>query len=202
MGGLLSLAARDTPPPPSVVLVPPLLERDRKGRSRYSQSSYDCLFSQPQLSALFDDYLYQDERAVLHFSPQQEDQHVSVVAKLGVPRRTGAAMAEAGGEGGQAEEAFGSMTLRWQPNTATPLTFFDVKARVQVCWSAPPNSPAGRPRAHLGCGPARARTACPEVRTACDSAGNVDRGSCAWLRRQPRAGPGHFRRAAHGHSAR
>lgn len=28
-------------PPPNVVLVPPLLERERKGRSRFAKSSYD-----------------------------------------------------------------------------------------------------------------------------------------------------------------
>lgn len=31
----------DAEMPPSVVLVPPLLERERKGRSRFAKSSYD-----------------------------------------------------------------------------------------------------------------------------------------------------------------
>lgn len=43
MGQLLSslLGMAEAEPPPSVVLVPPLLERERKGRSRFAKSSYD-----------------------------------------------------------------------------------------------------------------------------------------------------------------
>lgn len=35
------LGSAEPEPPPSVVLVPPLLERERKGRSRFAKSSYD-----------------------------------------------------------------------------------------------------------------------------------------------------------------
>lgn len=43
MGLILSqfLGSAEPEPPPSVVLVPPLLERERKGRSRFAKSSYD-----------------------------------------------------------------------------------------------------------------------------------------------------------------
>lgn len=43
MGNLVSslIGGAEPQPPPSVVLVPPLLERERKGRSRFAKSSYD-----------------------------------------------------------------------------------------------------------------------------------------------------------------
>lgn len=40
MGGFWSSFAKPEVPP-NVVLVPPLLDRERKGRSRFAKSSYD-----------------------------------------------------------------------------------------------------------------------------------------------------------------
>ncbi|GAB4816115.1 hypothetical protein N2152v2_003161 [Parachlorella kessleri] len=103
--------------PPNVVLVPPLLDRERKGRSRFAKSSYDRLFAKPQLNILFGDYLAQDVRGLLHFTPP-EDERISVLAKLGVPQRGG-------------ESTAGSMTLRYQPLPGQPYTFFDIKAKTE-----------------------------------------------------------------------
>ena len=36
-------------PKPKLVLVPPLFERDHRGRSRMAKSSYDWLFAKPAL---------------------------------------------------------------------------------------------------------------------------------------------------------
>lgn len=43
MGHVLSslFSGAENEPPPSVVLCPPLLERERKGRSRFAKSSFD-----------------------------------------------------------------------------------------------------------------------------------------------------------------
>ena len=41
LSSLLPFAGGEPQPPPSVVLCPPLLERERKGRSRFAKSSYD-----------------------------------------------------------------------------------------------------------------------------------------------------------------
>lgn len=114
--------------PPNVVLVPPLLERERKGRSRFAKSSYDRLFGKPQLAMLFGDYLSGDVTGVISFSPP-EDERINVTAKLGVPR-PGGGSAKAGAPAG------GSLTLRFQPFPDVPFTFFDVKARTRGAASA------------------------------------------------------------------
>ncbi|PSC76152.1 solanesyl diphosphate synthase [Micractinium conductrix] len=119
------LSARDEPP--QVVLVPPLLERERKGRSRFAKSSYEYLFAKPQLKQLFGDYLGGDLRGIISFSPP-EDQRVNVTAKLGVPR-PGAYSPAAGGK--PAPPPGGAITLRFQPLSDNPYTFFDVKARTR-----------------------------------------------------------------------
>ena len=54
-----------------VVLVPPLFERDHKGRSRLSKSSYDFLFCKPNLRWIFNDYLPCGLKTLLHFSPPE-----------------------------------------------------------------------------------------------------------------------------------
>lgn len=41
MGNLASFLSSADSLPPSVVLVPPLLVRERRGRSRFAKSSYD-----------------------------------------------------------------------------------------------------------------------------------------------------------------
>ena len=67
---------------PQVVLVPPLFERDHRGRSRMAKSSYDYQFCKPQLRWLFNDYLWPCATSLLRFSPA-EDRRVSVKARLG-----------------------------------------------------------------------------------------------------------------------
>ena len=129
-----SLAAPEAPP--AVVLVPPLLERERKGRSRFAKSSYDRLFGKPQLAMLFGDYLSNDIRGVIHFAPP-EDERINVTAKLGVPRPAAFAYAASAGErpgrGGKAAAPApgGSLTLRYQPFPDAPYSFVDVKARTR-----------------------------------------------------------------------
>lgn len=44
-----------------LLLVPPLFERDFRGRSRMARSSYDWMFCKPGLKWLFNDYIRQDE---------------------------------------------------------------------------------------------------------------------------------------------
>lgn len=69
---------------PEVVLVPPLLERDHRGRSRLTKSSYDFQFCKPQLKWLFLDYIKPGATGLLRFSPV-EDPRVSVKARLAIP---------------------------------------------------------------------------------------------------------------------
>ena len=65
-----------------VVLVPPLFERDHKGRSRLAKSSYDFLFIKPNLRWLFNDYLPVGAvKSILYFSPP-EDPRISVTARF------------------------------------------------------------------------------------------------------------------------
>ncbi|RMZ56210.1 hypothetical protein APUTEX25_002400 [Auxenochlorella protothecoides] len=111
--------------PPSVVLVPPLLERERKGRSRFTKSSYDRQFARPQLELLFGDYLGPDLRSILHFAPP-DDPRINVTAKLGLPRGIGLGTGQSGTEA--AGPAVGSMTLRFEPDPRHPYSFVDVKA--------------------------------------------------------------------------
>lgn len=63
---------------------------------------------------------------VVHFSPP-EDPRINVTAKLGVPRPLHSPVASAAGS----TAAGGSLTLRYQPDPASPYTFFDVKARAR-----------------------------------------------------------------------
>ena len=44
-----------------VVLVPPLFERDFRGRSRMTRSAYDWMFCKPGLKWLFNDYIRNGE---------------------------------------------------------------------------------------------------------------------------------------------
>ena len=65
-----------------VVLVPPLFERDHKGRSRLAKSSYDFLFIKPNLRWLFNDYIPVGAvKSILYFSPP-EDPRISVTARF------------------------------------------------------------------------------------------------------------------------
>ena len=58
MGGIFSTEEDE---PEGIVLVPPLFERDFRGRSRMCKSSYDWLFCKPGLKWLFNDYIRADE---------------------------------------------------------------------------------------------------------------------------------------------
>ena len=71
-----------------VVLVPPLFERDHKGRSRLAKSSYDFLFCKPNLRWLYNDYLPCGMKSLLHFSPP-EDPRISLTARLTASTRVG-----------------------------------------------------------------------------------------------------------------
>ena len=64
-----------------VVLVPPLFERDHRGRSRMANSSYDFLFAKPALKWLFHDYVDNNAHALLRLSPG-EDPRVSITARF------------------------------------------------------------------------------------------------------------------------
>jgi len=64
-----------------VVLVPPLFERDHRGRSRMANSSYDFLFAKPALKWLFHDYIDNNAHALLRLSPG-EDPRVSITARF------------------------------------------------------------------------------------------------------------------------
>lgn len=66
MGGLIS--KDDEEVPEGLVLVPPLFERDLRGRSRMAKSSYDWLFCKPGLKWLFRDYIRENEaHSILRF---------------------------------------------------------------------------------------------------------------------------------------
>ena len=61
MGSSQSSAEKPPPQPKGLVLVPPLFERDHRGRSRMTGSSYDWMFCKPGLKWLFNDYMRQNE---------------------------------------------------------------------------------------------------------------------------------------------
>ncbi|KIY98614.1 hypothetical protein MNEG_9348 [Monoraphidium neglectum] len=95
--------------PPKTVLVPPLFERDLKGRSRMAKSSFDYQFAKPALRWLFEDYYGQGLNSVLFFAPSA-DPRISVKAKIG-------------------SEDAGTLSLRFQPlGLREPLCFADIKA--------------------------------------------------------------------------
>lgn len=83
MGQALSSLTQpaEAQPPPQFVLVPPMFERDLKGRSRFTKSSYDFLFAKRQLKWLFHDYLQPGWHGGLFLSPP-DDPRASVKAKL------------------------------------------------------------------------------------------------------------------------
>lgn len=81
MGVVYSLLAPEKIEKNEVVLVPPLFERDHKGRSRLAKSSYDFLFCKPNLRWLFNDYLPCGVKSLLHFSPP-DDPRISLTARL------------------------------------------------------------------------------------------------------------------------
>ncbi len=70
--------------PPKVVLVPPMFERDLRARSRFAKSSYQYLFSKPNMKWLFSDLLdMRGPQAVAYFSPPA-DENLNVKAKIGL----------------------------------------------------------------------------------------------------------------------
>jgi hypothetical protein len=112
-------------PKPKLVLVPPLFERDHRGRSRMAKSSYDWLFAKPALRWLFHDYLDNGARAIMRISPT-EDPRISITARLAnslVVQQKGRHQVLRLGD-----SSAGSMTLRFQPDPTEPLTFVDVRA--------------------------------------------------------------------------
>lgn len=88
MGVVYSLLAPEKVEVNEVVLVPPLFERDHKGRSRLAKSSYDFLFCKPNLRWLFNDYLPCGMKSLLHFSPP-EDPRISLTARLAASTKVG-----------------------------------------------------------------------------------------------------------------
>ncbi len=82
MGAAASYLLGDKEEINDIVLVPPLFERDHKGRSRLAKSSYDFLFIKPNLRWLFNDYLPVGAvKSILYFSPP-EDPRISVTARF------------------------------------------------------------------------------------------------------------------------
>ncbi|KAL3162528.1 hypothetical protein ABBQ32_010183 [Trebouxia sp. C0010 RCD-2024] len=121
----MGLVESKSEPPPRVVLVPPLFERDHRGRSRMANSSYDWLFAKPALRWLFHDYIDNNAHALLRLSPG-EDPRVSITARFHSSLR-----ANKGRNVVVAEQNSGSMTLRYQVDPGEPLTFMDVKVGKQ-----------------------------------------------------------------------
>ena len=148
--------------PSEVILVPPLLERDHRGRSRLCKSSFDLQFCKPQLKWLFSDYLWPGAGSLLRFSPA-EDRRVSVKARFsndsldtvgsnttGMP----VSLCIYGLLDSAASHAIvllsravfqrlprvcwypaapsGAVSLRFQPQPEEHFTFFDIKAATQV----------------------------------------------------------------------
>ena len=82
MGAVASYLLGDRDEINDIILVPPLFERDHKGRSRLAKSSYDFLFIKPNLRWLFNDYLPVGAvKSILYFSPP-EDPRISVTARF------------------------------------------------------------------------------------------------------------------------
>ncbi|KAL4515886.1 hypothetical protein Ndes2526B_g00602 [Nannochloris sp. 'desiccata'] len=135
MGNIFSYAAPEEPP--SVVLVPPLIDSRERGRSRFAKSSYDRAFGQQQMRILFNDFLPYDTRGTLRFSPP-EDRRVSVVAKLRHPKPIAPTPSKHSSKVNTTNTIYtnegpeGKMTLRYQPDPNVPWTFLDVKAKAGI----------------------------------------------------------------------
>eukprot|EP00898_Chlorokybus_atmophyticus_P008722 jgi/Chlat1/8851/Chrsp91S08180 len=124
-------------PPPKVVLVPPLFERDLRGRNRMAKSSYDFLFSKHARARLFGDYFADTRRAGLQiFLRPPEDNTVDVMVKLRA-RET----EHAGVDGPPDRTIDGKVAFRWQWLGDDPNAFMDVAlstrnrgyARARIC---------------------------------------------------------------------
>lgn len=143
------------------MLVPPLFERDHRGRSRMANSSYDWLFAKPALKWLFHDYIDNNAHALLRLSPG-EDPRVSITARVHSSlrgKRNNKVVVAEETAGSICNATFrlspffvvqlllhslfdtkrsptllraGSMTLRYQLSPTEPLTFLDVKVGKQV----------------------------------------------------------------------
>ena len=83
MGQVLQGQTGVPEPPPAVVLVPPMLERDLKGRTRFAKSSYDSLCCKKGLDRLMGAYLDTGISSTLYFSPPQ-DPNISCKARVGL----------------------------------------------------------------------------------------------------------------------
>ena len=101
---------------PDVVLVPPIFERDFRGRSRMAKSGYHYQFGRPALKWLFHDYLQGNDGgwSRVDLRPAEDPR---VVTRLKVA---------AGAPGGFVPAV--AATLRFQPSDFNPLSFFDIKA--------------------------------------------------------------------------
>lgn len=96
--------------------MPPIFERDFRGRSRMAKSGYHYQFGRPALKWLFHDYLQGNDGgwARVDLRPAEDPR---VVTRLKVA---------AGASGGFVPAV--AATLRFQPSDANPLSFFDIKA--------------------------------------------------------------------------
>eukprot|EP00891_Asterochloris_glomerata_P005399 jgi/Astpho2/5399/Aster-07351 len=123
--------------PPQLVLVPPLFERDHRGRSRMANSSYDWLFAKPALRWLFNDYMEGQARALVRISPG-EDPRISITARFASSLEVQDRLDHIR----LGKRSGGSMAVRFQPDPAEPLTFIDAdqKARLRFCWFDTSNS--------------------------------------------------------------
>ena len=101
---------------PDVVLVPPIFERDFRGRSRMAKSGYHYQFGRPALKWLFHDYLQGNDGgwSRVDLRPAEDPR---VITRLKVA---------AGAPGGFVPAV--AATLRFQPSDSNPLSFLDIKA--------------------------------------------------------------------------
>ncbi|KDD75977.1 hypothetical protein H632_c410p0 [Helicosporidium sp. ATCC 50920] len=72
MGQVVSSFTGHAETVPSVVLVPPILEKARKNRSRFAKSSYDRQFVQPQIKRLFETYAVPGAHGTLNLVPPED----------------------------------------------------------------------------------------------------------------------------------
>ena len=96
--------------------MPPIFERDFRGRSRMAKSGYHYQFARPALKWLFHDYLQGNDGgwSRVDLRPAEDPR---VITRLKVA---------AGAPGGFVPAV--AATLRFQPSDENPLSFFDIKA--------------------------------------------------------------------------
>ena len=137
MGAAASFLLGDKEEINEVVLVPPLFERDHKGRSRLAKSSYDFLFIKPNLRWLFNDYLPVGAvKSILYFSPP-EDPRISVTARFKASVNSGKKYVELG-DSKYGECKPKQRTCKQMALTGTLIGFqWSLSARMVLFWSGP-----------------------------------------------------------------